>query len=148
MSLEQLQHELLALAPEDRVDAIRLLTASLSGSWGRIRKQPSSDGDAFVSETGIAVWFLVHRRGQGITEAALLAEYPDLTATDLANAWLYAQLNKEEIHAAIQRHLTDEQPDIDDDSKEDIIDSLKQSWREAKAGNTIPLSQMWEGIDV
>ncbi|MEL6326360.1 MAG: DUF433 domain-containing protein, partial [Cyanobacteria bacterium J06626_23] len=111
-------------------------------------KQPDSDGDAFIGETGIAVWFLAHQRDRGITEAALLAEYPDLTATDLANAWLYTQLHPDEIRSAIQRRMTNEQPDVDDDSKEDIIDSLKQSWREAKAGNTIPLSQMWEGIDV
>jgi len=147
-SLEQLQRDLLALSPRDKASAIQLLTASLDGNWGTIRKLPDSKGDAFVGDTGISVWFLAFRQEKGSTDAEILAECPDLSATDLANAWLYARLHEDEIQAAIQYHLAESQPDVDDDSKEDIVNSLRQSWREVKAENTIPLSQMWEGIDV
>ena len=54
----------------------------------------------------------------------------------------------DEIQAAIQRNLADQRPNTDDEPKEDVINDLKQAWQDAKAGNTIPLSQMWEGIDV
>lgn len=40
---------------------------------------------------------------------------------------------------------TEEDPD--DESIESIKESLRQSLREAKSGQRLPLSQMWEGID-
>lgn len=60
-------------------------------------------GDACVRQTRIPVWLLVSLRHQGATEAYLLEDYPDLAATDLANAWLYAETHADEIDAAIQR---------------------------------------------
>ena len=60
-------------------------------------------GDACIRKTRIPVWLLVSLRNQGATEAYLLEDYPDLTATDLANAWLYAETHPDEIDAAIQR---------------------------------------------
>ena len=44
---------------------------------------------------------------------------------------------------------TDEAEDDPDDTPvEEIKASLKRALQEAKAGQRIPLSQMWEGIDV
>jgi hypothetical protein len=43
--------------------------------------------------------------------------------------------------------LSDEVPDIDDAPKEEVLADLKQAWTEARSDNTIPLSQMWDGID-
>ena len=51
------------------------------------------------------------------------------------------------IQPARQECLADEQSDIDDDPKKEVLESLRQAWQEVKAGETIPLSQMWEGID-
>lgn len=42
----------------------------------------------------------------------------------------------------------DEEIDSDDTSVEEIKASLKQALQEVKAGKTIPLEQMWDGIDV
>ncbi len=43
---------------------------------------------------------------------------------------------------------TDEGEDDPDDTRvEEVKASLKRSLQEAKAGQRIPLSQMWEGID-
>ena len=43
---------------------------------------------------------------------------------------------------------TDEGEDDPDDTRvEELKASLKRSLQEAKAGQRIPLSQMWEGID-
>ncbi len=148
MPLQHLQTDLLALSNEDKAKAMQLLAASLDGTWVGIEKSPeTTNADAFIRQTGIAVWFLVHRHNHGISDAELLAEYPQLTATDLANAWLYAQIHAEEVQSAIQRHLANQHPDPDDDPKEEVLANLKQAWQEARSGNTIPLSQMWDGID-
>ena len=146
--LQQLQADLLALSKEDKTKAIKMLAASLDGTWIGIEKSSeTTDADAFVRQTGIAVWFLVHQRNQGISDAEILAEYPQLTATDLASAWLYAQLHTDEIQSAIQRNLVKQHYDPDDDSKEEVLENLKQAWQEAKASNSVPVSQMWDGIN-
>ena len=38
--------------------------------------------------------------------------------------------------------------DPDDTPIEEIKASLRRAWQEAKSGNRIPLSEMWEGIDI
>ena len=42
----------------------------------------------------------------------------------------------------------DEELNSDDTPVEEIKASLKQALQEAKANQTIPLAQMWDGIDV
>ncbi|MEM6253917.1 MAG: DUF433 domain-containing protein [Cyanobacteria bacterium P01_D01_bin.156] len=94
----------MALSPEEKAQAINLLVASLTDSWPRIQKTAGvMGGDACIRQTRIPVWLLVSLRHQGATEAYLLEDYPDLTAADLANAWLYADAHADEIDAAIQR---------------------------------------------
>lgn len=41
-------------------------------------------------------------------------------------------------------------PDIDEDdeSQESVLSGLRQAWKEARAGQTIPLSELWNNIDV
>ncbi|HLO88858.1 MAG TPA: hypothetical protein VK203_28160 [Nostocaceae cyanobacterium] len=34
-----------------------------------------------------------------------------------------------------------------DKHKEEILEDFRQAWHEAMTGNTIPVSQLWEGID-
>ena len=63
MNFQHVQSDLLALSTEEKTQAIQILTASLQGTWINIQKLPAApDGDAFIRETGIAVWFLIHRR--------------------------------------------------------------------------------------
>lgn len=38
--------------------------------------------------------------------------------------------------------------DLDDTPDDIVIEGIKQGLKEAMSGQTIPLSQMWEGIDV
>jgi uncharacterized protein (DUF433 family) len=104
MTFDQLQTELLALSSQEKAQAIQLLVSSLSGTWVGIGKTPNvMGGDACIRQTRIPVWLLVSLRQQGATEALLLEDYPDLTAADLANAWLYASAHEAEIAAALQR---------------------------------------------
>ncbi len=66
-------------------------------------------GDACIRETRIPVWLLVSYRHLGKRDAEILAAYPSLSATDLANAWAYAAAFPDEIAIAIQ-----EQEDADE----------------------------------
>ena len=38
-------------------------------------------------------------------------------------------------------------PEDDDQPKEQILESLRRSLQDAKAGRTRPVSELWEGID-
>ncbi len=42
----------------------------------------------------------------------------------------------------------DNEPDNDDTPDEIILEGIKEGLKQAINGQTIPLSQMWEGIDV
>ena len=37
--------------------------------------------------------------------------------------------------------------DPDDESKESVLAGLRQAWQEVRAGQTIPLEQLWDDID-
>lgn len=56
-------------------------------------------------------------------------------------------LNK---HTKVRGRITllNEDFDPETDSKEQIIPDLKESLRQAEAGQTFPLSELWDGIDV
>lgn len=41
----------------------------------------------------------------------------------------------------------DEDKDEDDQTKEEILENFRQAWHETMTGKTIPVSQIWEGID-
>jgi hypothetical protein len=40
------------------------------------------------------------------------------------------------------------QLDFDDDPKQEILDSLRQSLQDAKLGRTHPISELWNDLDV
>lgn len=104
MTLKELQPQLLALSLEEKAQAIQILAASLGNGLIGIEKTPGvMGGDACIRQTRIPVWLLVSLRHQGASEAYLLEDYPTLTAADLVNAWLYAEVYPKEIEAAIAR---------------------------------------------
>lgn len=59
-------------------------------------------GDACIAGTRVPVWVLEQARRLGATEADLLADYPSLTAADLAAAWAYVLAQRDEVEAAIR----------------------------------------------
>jgi uncharacterized protein (DUF433 family) len=108
MTLQNLELELLALTPNEKAQAIQILAQSLDSHWRGIEKTSGvCGGDACITDTRIPVWVLVNARNLGISEAQLLQDYPSLSATDLANAWVYTTVNKEEIVTAIQENEQD-----------------------------------------
>ena len=108
MTLTELRGELLSLSPGDKAEAIELLATSLNHNWRGITKQVDvCGGSACIAGTRIPVWVLVNARNIGISESALLYDYPTLTATDLANAWVYADVHTVEIADEIRSNQED-----------------------------------------
>jgi uncharacterized protein (DUF433 family) len=108
MTLTELQTSLLSLTPIEKAEAIDLLNNSLTQNWRGITKTPGvCGGSACIAGTRIPVWVLVNAHSLGISESMLLDDYPALTATNLANAWLYAGVYGEEIAAEIRENEED-----------------------------------------
>jgi hypothetical protein len=61
---------------------------------------------------------------------------------------LIDQLSLNEQQEILQYLIEKTRNDLDDTPDEIVIEGIKQGFKEAMSGQTIPLSQMWEGIDV
>ena len=108
MGIRDLEAQLLSLSPIDKLEAIQLLSRSLSNNWRGISKTLGvCGGEACIEGTRIPVWVLVSYRQLGVKDFDQLYNYPTLTALDLANAWTYAAANPEEIEAAIRANDDD-----------------------------------------
>ena len=60
---------------------------------------------------------------------------------------LIDQLSLNEQQEILQYLIEKTRDDLDDTPDEIVIEGIKQGLKEAMNGQTIPLSQMWEGID-
>ncbi len=61
---------------------------------------------------------------------------------------LIDQLSLNEQREVLQYLAEKTREDLDDTPDDIVIEGIKQGLKEAMSGQTIPLSQMWEGIDV
>jgi uncharacterized protein (DUF433 family) len=113
MTLKELTPQLLALTDPEKTEAIQLLSQSLNPSWRGIAKTPGvCGGSACIANTRIPVWVLSQAQRLGATESELLYDYPTLSASDLVNAWAYAEAFPNEIETAIQENDVVVQSDI------------------------------------
>jgi uncharacterized protein (DUF433 family) len=105
MSIQNIETQLLSLSPTEKLEAIGLLSRSLSQNWRGISKVPGvCGGEACIEGTRIPVWVLVSYRDLGVKDSEQLDNYPTLTAFDLVNAWTYAAAYPAEIEAAIREN--------------------------------------------
>jgi len=105
MIFKELEAELLKLTPAQKAKIINILSQSLANHWEGIEKTPEiCSGKACIANTRIPVWGLVHARNLGYSEADILSNYPSLSATDIANAWAYAEAFSEEIARDIKEN--------------------------------------------
>ena len=105
MIVKELERQLLALRPSEKVQVIQLLAQCLGSNWQGIEKTPKvCGGEACIANTRIPIWVLVEARRLGYSDVDLLTSYPTITATDLANAWVYAEAYPDEIELAIEQN--------------------------------------------
>lgn len=103
MGIRDIEPQLLSLSPGEKLEAIQILSRSLSRNWRGISKTTGvCGGEACIEGTRIPIWVLVSFRQLGVKDSDQLYNYPTLTASDLANAWTYAAANPDEIAAAIK----------------------------------------------
>lgn len=113
MTTQELERQLLALSPSDRLQAIQILLQATSGSARGMTKTPGvMGGDACIAKTRIPVWLLVGYRQQGMSDGQILEGYPDLTATDLVAVWAYANVYADEVEAALKAQEDADNTDI------------------------------------
>jgi uncharacterized protein (DUF433 family) len=94
MITKKLRQELLTLSPSEKTEIIQLLDG--------INKTPKVVGGAArIRNTRIPVWSLFQSRQMGASDLEILEAHPDLTQTDLMNAWFYAETFPNEIEQAI-----------------------------------------------
>jgi uncharacterized protein (DUF433 family) len=98
MITKELRQELLTLSPEEKNEIIQLLDG--------INKTPKVVGGA-ARNTRIPVWSLVQSRQMGASDLEILEAHPELTQTDLNNAWFYAETFPDEIEQAIADNEAD-----------------------------------------
>jgi uncharacterized protein (DUF433 family) len=103
MTFQELATQLLTLTPSEKAQVIQTLIQTIGPDSRGITKTPGvCGGAACIANTRIPVWGLVEARRLGYSEADLLTSYPTLTATDLTQAWIYAETDPEEIATVIQ----------------------------------------------
>lgn len=105
MTLKELEKQLLALTTVEKAQAIQILVQSLTNTWQGIEKTPGvCGGDACIVNTRIPVWSLVNDRNLGMSDGEILKAFPNLNASDLVNAWAYADAHSVEIEKAIREN--------------------------------------------
>ena len=102
MTPKELEPQLLALSEQEKAQVVQLLSQGKIVKGRGIEKTPGvCGGSACIAGTRITVWGLVEAQRAGYSEAELLTSYPSLSATDLANAWAYAEAFSDEIETEI-----------------------------------------------
>ncbi|MCY7324148.1 MAG: DUF433 domain-containing protein [Phormidesmis sp. CAN_BIN36] len=105
MSANELEDLFHTLTPARRAIVLQTLTQTLgNGSRGIAKVEGVCGGEACIAGTRIPVWLLVESHRQGVHEAQMLNDYPQISAADLVNAWAYSEAYPEEIEAVIRQN--------------------------------------------
>jgi len=99
-------HEIEKLLPDlsyaDKAQVLQWVARDLGDAFPGVESIPGvSGGEPCVVRTRIPVWVLVQSRQLGMSEADILRSYPSLRAEDLANAWAYYRVHRQEIEQQI-----------------------------------------------
>jgi uncharacterized protein (DUF433 family) len=78
-------------------------------------------GKACIRGMRVPVSLVINLVANGKTNTEIIADYPYLEPEDIRQSLLYA--------------------------KAEIIQDFRQAWQEAMTGKTIPIDQIWEGIE-
>ena len=107
-TFDEIRDAALRLTGPDKVRLLALVVMNVTGAFPGIDfPQDVCGGAAHIIRTRIPVWTLETARRQGMTDAAILAAFPSLTAEDLANAWAYARSHRAEMDREITANEDD-----------------------------------------
>lgn len=101
-TFEEIRDAVLHLPTADKARILALVALDVADAKPGIEFADGvCGGSARILRTRIPVWTLEAARRQGLSDAAILAAFPSLTAEDLANAWSYARTNRGEMDREI-----------------------------------------------
>ena len=100
--LQEIEQLLARSTRAEKAQVLRWIVRDLGDAFPGIESTQSvCGGEPCIVRTRIPVWVLVQARRLGASEADLLQSYPVLRSEDLANAWAYYRLHREEIEQQI-----------------------------------------------
>lgn len=107
-NFDDIREAVLHLPKGDQMRLLSMVALEVADAHPGIDSQPDvCGGSARMIRTRIPVWLLEALRRGGRSEAELLADYPTLTAEDLANAWHCARSHREEMDREIACNADD-----------------------------------------
>ena len=105
--LQEIEQLLARSTRAEKAQVLRWIVRDLGDAFPGIEStQNVCGGEPCIVRTRIPVWVLVQARRLGASEADLLRSYPVLRSEDLANAWAYYRLHREEIEQQIAENET------------------------------------------
>jgi uncharacterized protein (DUF433 family) len=101
--LQQAEQLLSGMTRAEKAQLLQWVVRDLGDAFPGIQSTPGvCGGEPCIVRSRIPVWVLVQARRLGTSEAELLRCYPTLRAEDLANAWAYARLHRDDIEQQIR----------------------------------------------
>lgn len=101
-ALHETEKLLAQLSRAEKAQVLQWVVRDLGDAFPGIESTPGvNGGEPCIVRTRIPVWVLVQARNLGTSEADLLRAYPSLRAEDLANAWAYYRVERDEIDRQI-----------------------------------------------
>jgi uncharacterized protein (DUF433 family) len=106
-ALQEIEQLLTTLTRAEKAQVLQWVVRDLGEAFPGIESIPDvCGGEPCIVRTRIPVWVLAQAKRLGTSEADLLRSYPTLRAEDLANAWAYARVHREEIEQQIAANET------------------------------------------
>jgi uncharacterized protein (DUF433 family) len=103
--LHEAEQLLSVMTAAEKAQVLQWVVRDLGNAFPGIETTPEVvGGEPRIVRTRIPVWLLVQARQLGTSESDLLRAYPSLRAEDLANAWAYARVHREEIEEQIREN--------------------------------------------
>jgi uncharacterized protein (DUF433 family) len=104
-TLKDLEQQLHSLSHAEKAELLQWVAGELGETFPGIDSTPGvCGGEPRIVRTRIPVWVLEQMRRQGVSEVDILASYPTLHVSDLANAWAYVRAHPEEIDQQIREN--------------------------------------------
>ena len=101
-TIQQAEKLISEMTRAEKAQLLQWVVRDLGDAFPGIESNPRvSGGEPCIVRTRIPVWILEQARRLGTSEADLLRCYPTLRAEDLANAWAYVRVHRDEIDQQI-----------------------------------------------
>lgn len=100
---EEAEKLLASMTKGEKARLLQIVARDLGDASPGIDSNPCvCGGEPCIIRTRIPVWVLEQARRLGVSEADLLRGYPTLRAEDLANAWAFVRIHRDEIDEQIR----------------------------------------------